>query len=290
MYALSYATEIFFHFPSEILATSAAGASIASADVSAIVPEPCPGVELKEASGSFPPWESAPAEAQLERDSAHVWLLPDDAMLAAVERSGVLAQDEQQRAERLAAPRSRSYIATRVALRIILARYTGRAAADIVFEYGPLGKPSFPQGGVNFSISHAGDRALLAFSASHRIGIDLEHVRRARRFDALSARFFSDANARIIARASPSALPRIFAQAWAQREAYVKCVGGGLYATPDHLPFMPGEIPLTPLTLSDGSTWTVGSLGTGSAYEARLVAEGGLATVRAFTTAFDLLR
>ena len=239
-------------------------------------------------SGTEPhlsPWERPPAELTLGVGDVHVWLLPDEAMLAAAERRDVLAQDEAARAERLEGARSRSFTATRVTLRILLARYTGVPAESIRFEYGPLGKPRIQSGDVHFSISHAGDRALLAFSRTAAVGVDVEHVRSIRRFDALTARFFSADNARTIARATASALPRIFAEAWAQREAYVKAVGGGLYATPDALPFLPGRVPMREVARGD-EIWSVVVLDAGDDYEARLVAACRIAQLRAFSTNF----
>jgi 4'-phosphopantetheinyl transferase len=238
---------------------------------------------LSDGNLSFQGWLPAPHALEIRPGEVHLWLLQDGALAAAVEHAALLAEDERERAARLGDHRSRSYIGTRATLRLLLSRYTNELPDAIRFSYGPLGKPAFGPGGVHFSISHAGDRALLAFSRSTAIGVDLERVRTTRRFDALTARFFADANARAISIASPSALPRVFAEAWAQREAYVKAVGGGLYATADALPFTPGRIPLQRVKATDGSVWTVASVDAGDEYEAKLVAQGEMGSMSHFT-------
>ncbi len=228
-------------------------------------------------------WLPAPAPLVLQETGVHVWLLLDGAIAAATAHHDLLAHDEKARAARLGDTRSRSYIGTRATLRLLLSRYTTDPADAIRFAYGPLGKPSYDRGGVHFSISHAGDRALLAFSRATPVGIDLERVRQTRRFDALTARFFSDDNARTIARAAPSALPRVFAEAWAQREAYVKAVGGGLYATADALPFEPGHIPHRDVQSDDGRRWSVFTIDAGVNYEGKLVCQGDPGPVSRFS-------
>ncbi|HEX6694020.1 MAG TPA: 4'-phosphopantetheinyl transferase superfamily protein [Longimicrobiales bacterium] len=238
---------------------------------------------MSESEAPSTPWEQPPSELVLTPGVVHAWLLSDDAMLAAAGRRDVLARDEADRAARLEGARSRAFIATRVTLRILLARYTSDSPEGILFDYGPLGKPRLRTGDIQFSISHAGDRALLAFSRTAPVGVDVERVRSARRFDALTARFLSADNARIVGRATASARPRIFAEAWAQREAYVKAVGGGLYATPDLLPFLPGRVPVREV-LIDGTLWSVAALDAGDEYEARLVTAARVSALRTFST------
>jgi 4'-phosphopantetheinyl transferase len=227
-----------------------------------------------ESEASLPRWQTAPTPLQLNAGDTHLWLLLDGALTAAALQHHLLTNDEHERAARLEGGRARSFIGTRATLRLLLARYTSEAPQDIRFSYGPLGKPAYEAGGVHFSISHAGDRALLAFSRTAAVGIDLERVKTHRRFDALTARFFSADNARTIALASPSALPRVFAEAWAQREAYVKAVGGGLYATADALPFTPGRIPLQRVSDPNAGLWSIVSVDAGHEYEGKLVSAG----------------
>jgi 4'-phosphopantetheinyl transferase len=168
------------------------------------------------------------------------------------------------------------YAGTRAALRLLLSRYTGIPARDIVLTYGALGKPAYPEGGLHFSISHAGDRALLAFSRSAPVGVDVERVKLQRRFNALVRRFFSPSNAERILSAPVAVQPALFAEAWALREAHVKAVGGGLYATPDVLPFTPGTAPMQRVRTAEAGDWSVAAIPAGTGYAAKLVQPGTL--------------
>jgi 4'-phosphopantetheinyl transferase len=219
-----------------------------------------------------PTWRRPPENVSLPLGTVHVWLLFDHQTDATESAREILTPDELARVARYAEARARSFSGIRSTLRKLLSRYASVPPQDIAFSYGPHGKPAFPQGGIHFSVSHAHDRALLAFCRSAPVGIDLERVRGHRRFDALSARFFSEPNAAVIARATASARPRIFTAAWAQREAFVKAVGGGLYATPDLLPFRPGDEPPRLDTTPDGEHWMIAPIHAGNEFEARLVA------------------
>lgn len=227
-------------------------------------------------------WQTPPVSPDLQSDDVHIWLLTDATAPVSEAHEHALSQDERERARRLGEAGRARFIRTRAALRTLLSRYTNVPADRIAFDYGPLGKPDFHSGAVHFSVSHAHDRAVLAFSSRRALGIDLEAIRGNRRFDALTARFFSPVNARTLALASPSALPRLFTAAWAQREAYVKAIGGGLYATPDALPFVTDvtdTMPARYITDGRGGEWTIVAVPSGDAFECRLAIPGRITKV-----------
>jgi 4'-phosphopantetheinyl transferase len=230
---------------------------------------------LSEGKQRLPEWCVPPAEIFLASGDVHVWRLRDSELAAASVLHDTLAPDEKARAARLGSTRFRSYVGTRATLRSLLARYTNVDSDTVEFTYGPLGKP-FSAGGVHFSVSHAGDRSLLAFSRSYELGVDLEVVKISRRFDALITRFFSRMNASTIRNAPPDELPRVFTEAWALREAYVKAVGGGLYATSDGLLFDPAASAIQHVLDAAGSPWTIAAIDAGEAegFEAKLVVKG----------------
>lgn len=234
------------------------------------------------ADRSFPAWNEAPSDLVLRGGDVHVWLLRADALSSAALDIASLAEDENARATRMGAAGFRSYAGTRVTLRGLLSRYAETPARLLQFSYGALGKPALVQGGVHFSVTHAGDRAVLAFSRTFELGVDIERVKDTRRFGALASRFFSPSNRNVIALAAPMDLPRVFTEAWAQREAYVKAVGGGLYATADSLSFTPGRIPMQVLRDFAGDEWTVVSLDAGTDYEGKIVLRGTGATISWF--------
>lgn len=120
-----------------------------------------------------------------------------------------LPQDERQRAARiLRSPSRRRWVASRWALRGVLARYLGRPAAEIRFETGAHGKPHLaePGDGLAFNLSHSDAVALVAVATGHEIGVDVERIAAKR--------------------------PRAFYEEWAVREARLKCLGTGLTEPP----------------------------------------------------------
>jgi hypothetical protein len=59
----------------------------------------------------------------------------------------------------------------------------------------------------------------------------------------------------------------------------VKAIGGGLYATPDALPFVTDATRAPVLTDASGNDWTVVSVPAGEAYECRLVVPGRITKI-----------
>lgn len=165
---------------------------------------------------------------RLPADEARAWaVLPDDeAPLWAV-----LPDDERARAERMNDPGARRrFVTGRACLRSALARLTQVAARDIRFAYGAHGRPFLP-GGPSFSLSHSGERVLIAVAAEGRVGADVERIRPVRRLEALAARWFAPGE-----RAWLSAVPEdereaAFFAVWTRKEAFAKALGRGL-ATP----------------------------------------------------------
>ncbi len=142
-----------------------------------------------------------------------------------------LPDDERARAERMNnAGARRRFVTGRACLRWALARLTQVAARDIRFAYGAHDKPFLP-GGPSFSLSHSGERVLIAVAAGGRVGADVERIRPVRRLEALAARWFAPGE-----RAWLSAVPEgereaAFFAVWTRKEAFAKALGRGL-ATP----------------------------------------------------------
>src|SRR5262245_40029907 len=119
-------------------------------------------------------WSIPEQLPKLDAKSAHVWCVPlemkserDTDLLA------WLSPDEQQRASRYVFPRDRQrFSICRAKLRKILAAYRGERPRQIVFRYGPNGKPALdPNGGLHFNVSHAENRALVAVSRCGPLGV-----------------------------------------------------------------------------------------------------------------------
>jgi phosphopantetheinyl transferase len=140
----------------------------------------------------------------------------------------VLDEAERERAARFVHARARSrFVQVRRALRLALARRLGIAPADVRFAYGSQGKPSLPGSDVTFSVSHAGDLALLAFARGAAIGADLELVRPVSHRAEIARRLFGGSE--------PATLEEFF-RLWVRHEASAKCAGGSVLAPASSFP------------------------------------------------------
>ncbi|MBM2294814.1 4'-phosphopantetheinyl transferase superfamily protein [Sulfitobacter pseudonitzschiae] len=138
----------------------------------------------------------------------------------------LLSPDERARADRFVKARDAAlYIAGRSRLRRILAAETGRAPADLRFDYGAQGKPSL-QNGPAFNLSHAGGMAALAVCETGVPGIDIEKIRPVEK--EVATRFFSASENAALASLAPDEWLNGFYRCWTRKEAVIKAVGQGL--------------------------------------------------------------
>lgn len=175
-------------------------------------------------------------------------------------------------------PEARARFATvRAALRSILGDYTGRDPRDIVLRTAASGKPELVDtDGLHFSISHAADCALIGVGLTP-VGVDMERVRQPYRMERTVARIFHGETVSLLRALPPDQRLDAFFAAWTQREAHVKAVGGGLFRTPDTLPFSADLEPGAVHTVVERGTtdvWSVGRLESGPGMLATIVGHG----------------
>lgn len=113
---------------------------------------------------------------------------------------------ERDRAAKLLSDKARRrWVASRWALRGVLARYTGREPAEVELRFGERGKPMLagPDTPLRFNLSHSGELALIAVATEREVGVDVQTI---------------------------GAKPAEFYAEWTRREAVAKCHGVGLWA------------------------------------------------------------
>jgi 4'-phosphopantetheinyl transferase len=183
----------------------------------------------------------------LDAAEAHVWVVPLDAFPAdAGTLAGCLSSDEIS--HRDACPTDdarRRFVVSRAALRVILSHYTGRPPASLMLRRGALGKPFLEQDdgrddALHFSLSHSRATTVVAVARSET-GIDVEHEREPARLQRIARRLLHAETVALLERLHGAARRSAFLDAWTLREAHVKAVGGGLFRTPDTLPFRPAQ-------------------------------------------------
>lgn len=150
-----------------------------------------------------------------------VWLVP-------LEEAGeiILSPDEELRAARFRFEADRTHwIRAHSALRAILADRTGIPAGEIRFTLGPHGKPALTDSnGVEFSLSHSGNWAMIAVTQGVPVGVDIERIRENVDMAPLLKR---------LGETNLSGSPAGLYGTWTRREAMTKAVGGALMDRPE---------------------------------------------------------
>lgn len=184
-------------------------------------------------------WQLLAEPPLLEAHAAHVWLVPFAASPSLAAARVVLDAAERSRSERMLARRVRdAFISVRWALRHLLGCYTGCTPAAVQLRLEPSGRPFLAGDAVCFSVTHTDAFGMLAFAPGPSpLGVDAEMQPPARSFERVVRRVFRDDTAMLLLSQPPAGRAASFLAAWTQREAHVKAVSGGLFATPDVLPF-----------------------------------------------------
>lgn len=227
-----------------------------------------------------------PGKWTVHEGEVHVWRCALDSISPSVEgRDACLSADERTRSAQFIAPlERRRFILSRIALRHVLADYHGVAASDLPLAREPGGRP-FVEGAerLRFSLSHSGGVALIAV-ADVAVGVDVERVRPVARAAAIARRIMHPETVALLESLPQSEFEDSFLDAWTQREAHVKAVGGGLFRTPDVLPFdprLPHDATVHRLvSREDGVQWSVARFLPYHSTRAALAAPGPVRAVR----------
>lgn len=140
----------------------------------------------------------------------------------------LLSDEERVRHRSFARPDLRDrFLVAHAGLRRVLAQHVGADPGALVFETNAHGKPRLAgQGPVHFSLSHSGDRAVLAVSDAE-VGADVERLRC---FDhlALARRYFHPTEVAALLDLEGEAQRWAFFLTWTLKESVVKALGLGL--------------------------------------------------------------
>ena len=222
----------------------------------------------------------------LETHAVHVWRVALDSVSHSVEsRSTCLSPDERTRSDRfIGQPERRRFVLSRIVLRHVLAGYHGSAPGAVPLAREAGGRP-YVEGAdrLFFSLSHSGEIALIAIAATP-VGVDVERIRSIARAPAIAGRVLHHETVATLAELPPPHFTTAFLDAWTQREAHVKAVGGGLFRTADVLPFdasQPADASVrTALARNDGTRWCIARFQPYPAARAAIVAPAPVHHVR----------
>jgi 4'-phosphopantetheinyl transferase len=241
-------------------------------------------------SQKMPAWSPAPWQPLLADNEVHIWcasLQQEHARVEAFFRT--LSPDEQERAQRFYFERDRQYFTVaRGVLRDILSRYLPCQPHDILFSYGPKGKPGLatelrravPQAdALRFNLSHAGDLALYGFTRGRDIGVDIERIRALEDAEQIARRFFAPEEVRVFCALPPASRMQGFFNCWSRKESYIKATGDGLSMPLDRfeVSLIPGEPARFLRVLGDptaAARWSLRALYPAPGYAAAVCVEG----------------
>ena len=152
-------------------------------------------------------------------------------------KTSVLNSTERERAERFhAAEKCDQFILARCYLRIILGRYLNLSPEMVELAYHQYGKPFIAYGSANpieFNLSHAHDRGVLAVTTGQAVGIDLERIDPKLEFLPIANQFFLPEEKALLRNYPEHKRRRAFYRLWTRKEAVLKCLGHGFSEKPE---------------------------------------------------------
>jgi 4'-phosphopantetheinyl transferase len=165
-------------------------------------------------------------------EDVHVWQVRLDVEGDELQAlAAALSADERERARRFVRPRDASRsAAARGHLRRLLGRYLDCPAAELALGTASHGKPyvSTPGAGwLRFSLSHSGERGLVAVANGREVGVDIERIQPELAGPGL-ARLFTLAEQRALTGVAGEDYVRMCFELWTRKEAVVKGLGIGL--------------------------------------------------------------
>ncbi len=122
--------------------------------------------------------------------------------------------------------------AVHIALRILIDFHAGPAWRGVPLQVMESGRPTLPNSGIGFSISHTHGAGLIALSQPAQVGVDLEARTRPVRLSPARQQAIIKAAASLVGAAGGGASEKEpdFLTAWVRLEAYAKATGIGIGA------------------------------------------------------------
>jgi 4'-phosphopantetheinyl transferase len=141
----------------------------------------------------------------------------------------ILSEDEHQRAARFHFDDDRRFfVFCRGMLRNILGQRLNQPPESLRFALGVKGKPSLPDSGITFNVSHAGEMFACAVSEGAELGVDVERVHPIEDMFQMAKHFFAPEETARLASIAPAEQTHSFFECWTRKEAVIKATGEGV--------------------------------------------------------------
>ena len=181
-----------------------------------------------------------------------MWWASPDAADPAHEALLDPVEQERHRAFRQQVDRDRYTVAVALT-RLVLGRHLDLPAASVAIDRScpdcgkQHGKPrlagSVGDSGLQFSISHSGDRIAVAVGRVEAVGVDVEQLVGVP-LEGLDRHVLAPAEAALLEAVPPAGRPAAFLRYWTRKEAVLKTTGDGLRESPATITVTgPGEPP-----------------------------------------------
>ncbi|MER5890174.1 4'-phosphopantetheinyl transferase superfamily protein [Streptomyces sp. NPDC001941] len=207
-----------------------------------------------------------PVIARVRPGECHVWSADATALVPAL--LPLLDARERERYENFLRPEpQRLYLTAHALVRHVVAAQLDADPRDLAFvpyckhcSDHAHGKPALPGTPLEFSLSHSGDRVLVAVTLGVPVGVDVEQTAT---FPDLPLMALSEPERKVLDALDEQARRRAFSTYWSRKEAVLKATGDGLMVDPSRLtvsaPDAPAELlewqgrpePVTPVRLYD---------------------------------------
>jgi len=230
-------------------------------------------------------WRTPPESVILHNDEVHVWRSSLEMLPSHVKTlKRILSADELNRADRFYFQKdSDDFIAARGFLRSILSKYLGIEPGEILFCYGPYGKPEvaekIDEKSLRFNVAHSHGLAIYAVTRGRNIGVDLEYLRPDLVVEDIAEQCVPPGETASFKAHPHHIRQRIFFTYWTRKEACLKALGVGLALDLNRVESSaaiaePRNIHNIDERYRKASLWTLKDLDAGSGYAAALAIEG----------------
>ncbi|HNT80437.1 MAG TPA: 4'-phosphopantetheinyl transferase superfamily protein [Bacteroidia bacterium] len=157
----------------------------------------------------------------------------------------VLNKKEQEKAERHIRPADRWIrIVSRSIARIILSYNIGCSPNELEIDVSEKGKPYLRKhSNWHFNVSHSAGLVLIYISSSNPVGCDVEEIKNSFDYSQIVHRFFSEKEK---TRLTETNQHELFFRLWSEKEAFLKCIGSGVWESMNELDLSQGNISQLP--------------------------------------------
>jgi 4'-phosphopantetheinyl transferase len=186
----------------------------------------------------------------LRAGECQVWWARPEA--ARDELEALLDAGERARLSRMRRAEDRArYVVSHALARVVLAAHVDAAATALGFAMAcrhcgvsDHGKPRLSNAGdIDFSLSHSGERVVLAVARGAAVGVDVERLGARRDIDALIPAVLSAAEQRVVAALPAAERALALLRYWTRKEALLKATGHGLALAPAAITVTPPDAP-----------------------------------------------